>query len=113
MKTFTNKVIGILLVVIAGLLLANLATMWLQQGEVRSQTVGKEQLTVIPLSSGGFSAPAPPGCAAPGCFWSMYLVLSGPGTTPVIRDVCFIAYNPGPDNMVHRCSKVWWYKEGP
>lgn len=117
MKTLSNKAVIVLLIVIAGLLLANLATMLMQQAEVRSQTVGQGQLTVVPLASGQFAAAAPPGCPAPGCFWSMYVILAPTGTPGVVggapaREACFISYNPGTDTMTHRCSSNWIY-QGP
>lgn len=117
MKTFSNKAVVAVLVVIAGLLLANLTTMLVQQAEVRSQTVGQGQLTVVPLASGQFAAPAPPGCPAPGCFWSMYVILAPTGTPGVMggappREACFISYNPGTDTMTHRCSPSYVFK-GP
>jgi hypothetical protein len=107
MKTFTSKTVGVLLIIIAGLLLANLATMWVQRAGAQAQQT-QPISNVVPLASGAFAASTPPGCPG-GCFWSMYLIVRADGT----REACFISFNPADvpvgiayqGTMTHRCVR--------
>lgn len=102
MKLFNSKVVVVLLVAVAGLLLANLVSLWIQNVNTSAQT-SSGSFNIVPVATGGFT-----GAPAPGTlYWGLYVVLDNNNGG---ARACFIAYDFANDRMKHVCTTTFTSK---